>query len=301
MNKRIKIGVTGSNQIQHLIPVLEEKYKVINIQKHIDGKPRYIAALIFIWYVLKIDVLYNVFSDPYFLNKAKISSLLGKKVITHWIGTDVRVAVEGKTNINGYKKLDSNVVCFKALQEDLKELGLQANIIPITPFNLHFDICDMPQEHACLIYMPTGCENYYGFEEISRVFPQFPNLKFYIVANNDKEKFSAYPNVEVLGRLTLKEMEDIYNKISFIIRIHISDGLSMSVLEAMAKGKKIIWNCEYPFAYPGKTTEEICVGVKDILKTKPEPDVAAHDFIASEYTKENFLRDFDKEIKRVLL
>lgn len=300
MKKKIKIGVIGSNQIQHLIPVLEERYEVINIQKKLDGKSRFKVIFIFIWYLLKVDVIYNVFSAPSFVNKAKACSFFGVKVITHWIGSDVRYAVEGKTDMEKYKKMDSNVVCFKALQDDLKKLGLNANIIPITPFNLHFEVCEMPKEHACLIYMPTGCEDYYGFEEISRVFPRFPNVQFNIVANNDKEKFAAYPNVNVLGRLSLKEMEDIYKKISFIIRIHISDGLSMSVLEAMAKGKKVIWNCEYPFAYPGSTTEEICEGVEKILQTPPTPDIEAHDFIAKEYTKENFLRDFDKELERII-
>lgn len=295
--KQIKIGVVGSNQIQHLIPVLEEKYDVINIQKHIEGKGRITTFLIFTWYLLKVDLIYNVFSSPFFLKKAKVCSFFGKKVITHWIGSDVRYAVEGQTDMEGYKKLDSNVVCFKALQDDLKGLGLDANIIPITPFNLHFEICEMPKVHACLIYMPRGNEQYYGFDEISRVFPKFPQIKFFIVANDDKEKFAAYPNVEVLGRLPMKEMEELYKKISFIIRIHISDGLSMSVLEAMAKGKKVVWNCEYPFAYPGSTTEEICAGVEAIIKTPPTPDKDAHDFIAKEYTKDNFLRDFDKEVR----
>ena len=80
-----------------------------------------------------------------------------------------------------------------------------------------------------------------------------------------RSKFD-YPNVRVLGQLPLEKMEALYNKVSICLRIHISDGLSMSVLEAMAKGKKVIWNCRYPFAYPGSTTKEICNSLDLILK-----------------------------------
>jgi len=295
-NKKQTIGILGPMQIYHLIPVLEEEYNVINLQKIIDSQTNsFTKTFAWIKHINKCDYIYNVFTSPYFYRKLRIAKFFNKKVITHWIGTDVRVAVEGKTDFSKLKGI-KHVVCFEALQDDLKKLGLSADILPITPFNLKFDIAEMPKEHAVIIYMPKGKESDYGYKEIVRVFPKYPNVVFYIVANDDTSKFN-YPNVRVLGQLPLEKMEELYNKVSICLRIHISDGLSMSVLEAMAKGKKIIWNCKYPFAYPGSTTEEICNSLDQILKNKPEPDIKAHDFINQEYTKDKFLKMFNSYIE----
>lgn len=299
MKKKLTIGVMGSNQIKHLIPVLEMRYNVINLQPIIDSKKSKLAKTIdFAKQIRNIDVLYNVFSSQYFWKKMYVAKALRKKVITHWIGTDVRYAMEGITDMKKYHRADSNMVCFKPLQEDLASLGLHAEILPITPFNLNFDLCKMPEKHSVIIYMPQGVEKDYGWEEISQVFPKYPTLEFKIVANNDKEKFALYPNVKVLGYLSKEEMEKLYNEVSIVLRIHISDGLSMSVLEGMAKGKKIIWNCEYPYCYPGSTTEEICNSLDILLKDAPKPDQVAHDFIVNEYTREKFLEIFESEISR---
>lgn len=295
-----KIGIVGPSQIYHLIPVLEQQYSVVNLQKILDEKTNGFVKLIkFVYEASRIDVLYNVFNSPFSYKKFNLVKLFGVKTITHWIGTDVRYAVEGKTDLTKLHNVDKHVVCFEALQEDLYKLGISADILPITPFNLEFKIAEMPKSHAVIIYMPKGVEDDYGFDEIERVFPKYPNVPFYIVANDDKEKFAAYPNVYPLGRLTKDEMETLYNKVSIVVRIHISDGLSMSVLEGLAKGKKVVWNCKYPFAYPGSTTDEICNSLDEIFKNPPQADTEAHTFINKEYTKDKFLVQFNDSLHSI--
>ena len=296
--KKKTIGIVGPSQIYHLIPVLKQEYEVINLQKIIDSNRNiFMQILKFAKALLSVDYVYNVYTSPFSYRKLRIAHLMHKKIITHWIGTDVRLLMEGKTNLNKISFIDKHVVCFEALQDNLKTKGIEAEILPITPFNLQFKIAKMPQEHAVIIYMPRGVEMDYGIDQIEKVFPKYPQIPFYIVANDDKEKFKEFSNVHVLGRLTKDEMEELYNKVSIVIRIHISDGLSMSILEGMAKGKKIIWNCKYPLCYPGSTTTEICNGLDDILKDVPKADIAAHEFIVNEYTREKFMRLFNASIK----
>lgn len=295
--KKKTIGIIGPSQIYHLIPVLESEYNVINLQVILDSnKNKFVQVFKYILALLRVDYIYNVFTSPYSYRKLKIASLMQKKIITHWIGTDVRLLLEGKTDLRKLKFVDKHVVCFEPLQDDLKSHNLNASILPITPFNLHFDIANMPDEHSVIIYMPRGVELDYGFDQIKKVFPKYPQIPFYIVANDDIELFKPYKNVLPLGRLSKEEMEELYNKVSIVIRIHISDGLSMSILEGMAKGKKIIWNCKYPYCYPGSTTEEICNGLDHILNDSPKADVAAHKFIVEEYTREKFISMFNEAI-----
>lgn len=295
--KKKTIGIIGPSQIYHLIPVLEQQYNIVNIQKVIDSNRNvFVQILNYMIAIMRVDIIYNVYTSPFSYRKLRIAHLMRKKIVTHWIGTDVRLLMEGKTDIKKLSFINKHVVCFEPLQDDLRTKGIDADILPITPFNLQFEIARMPKDHAVIIYMPQGVEMDYGLDQIERVFPKYPQLPFYIVANDDKERFKAFGNVHVLGRLTKDEMENLYNKVSIVIRIHHSDGLSMSILEGMAKGKKIIWNCKYPLCHPGSTTEEICRSLDELLKETPQADKEAHDFIVKEYTREKFLQMFNYSI-----
>ena len=70
----------------------------------------------------------------------------------------------------------------------------------------------------------------------------------------------------------------------------------------MTKGKKIVWNYEFPYCLPGSTTEEICASINEILQTSPTPraDKEAHDYIAVNFSKEKFMSLFNEIIDGVL-
>ena len=155
----------------------------------------------------KVDVVYNVSTSNHFWMQAKAAKLMHKKVMTHWIGTDVLHVSEGKTNPTKLSIVDKHFACFSELQKELHDNGIEAEVLPIIPFNLKFTLNKMPQEHAVLIYMPDGREEFYGYEVLKDVFQHASNTNFYIVANSSSEKFSMYKNVEVLGILSLDQLE----------------------------------------------------------------------------------------------
>lgn len=289
------IGIMGTSQINHIAPALEEKYEVVNLQQTIDDQSsskvkrlgRYLEQL------SNVDVLYNVFTGPRFWQFALLAKLMGKRVVTHWIGSDVRLASEGRTKLNGLRLVDRHLVCFEPLQEDLARLGIDARVLPIVPFGMTFDICEMPEKHSAIIYLPEGKEELYGLQELDKVFPLFPDLDFYIVANGRSELFREHENVYALGMLSLDEMADLYSRSSVLIRIHLSDGLSMMVLEALGKGKSVIWDHEFPYVLPGKNANEISASLKEATAIPPAARKDAHDFIAEHYSKRAFMESFD--------
>ena len=69
-----------------------------------------------------------------------IPKLLGKKVIVHWIGSDVLHATsnrEGTFNTLlqkiAYKTVDMHLVDFEPLANELKLLGIEAKVVPLMP------------------------------------------------------------------------------------------------------------------------------------------------------------------------
>lgn len=287
------IGVMGSPQINHLMPVLEEQFKVKDIQKDIaEANTKLGKVLAYVKALNEVDIVYNVYTEQGFYKRAFFAHILGKKVVTHWIGTDVYNLVQKNTDVRRLSVVDKHIVCFKELQKRLKENGIDAPIVPITPFNMHLDLCPLPTQHAVMIYMPDGREGSYGYDEFVEVFQRFSELDFYVVANTQETLFDRFDNVHVMGWLDQGEMEKLYEKITILLRIHRSDGLSMMVLEALAKGREVIWNQEYELSLPGANASQIINSLERVLQHEPQLNESAHDYIVKTYTKDNFLSDF---------
>lgn len=291
----ITIGVMGSNQIQHVIPILEQKYKVINLQKFLDEKGKIKPIAKWIINVLKVDCVYNIYTSQYIWKKALICKILGKRFITHWIGTDVYVALKENISINN--NINYHFSCFDAIQEELNTLSVKSEVLPIFPYKMNLKLENMPNKHACLIYMPTNKELFYGYDMLEKVFTKYKNLDFYIVGNNNVTFFEEYSNVHVLGMLTLEEMNEVYKKISIVIRVPKHDGLSMSVIEALAKGKYVLWNYKYPFCRMVQKSEDIIRELENILGESPQINKIGHDYVNETFTPENFLGIFEHSLE----
>lgn len=289
------IGVMGSNQIQHVIPILEQKYNVINLQEFLDEKGKLKSIVKWIINVMKVDCVYNIYTSQYVWKKAIICKLLGKRFITHWIGTDAYVAL--KENLRIDKNISYHFACFDSIQDELNTLSVTSEILPIFPYKMNLDLVEMPGKHACLIYMPTGKEFFYGYDMLEEVFIRYSDLDFYIVGNTDIAFFEKYSNVHVLGVLSLEEMNEVYKKISIVIRVPRHDGLSMSVIEALAKGKYVLWNYKYPFSRHVRNGEDIIQELGSILNEIPQINKAGHDYVNKTYTSENFLRIFKHSLE----
>lgn len=291
------IGVLGSGQINHLIPVLRQKYEVVDIQEKMGNKSKPGKFLAYLQAIKGVDIIYNVFTVDSFRFKARLAKRRGIRVVSHWIGSDVRFAQEGSTNLDDLSNLiDQHVSCFDPLRKKLEPFGIEAPVVPIVPFNMEFELCEMPKKHAVLVYLPEGRETLYGFEEIRKAMAQFPELPFYIVANGNEELFAPYPNAVVLGMLGPEEMSELYHNVSTLVRMHTSDGLSMMVLEALGKGKHVIWDHEFDYVLPGKNASEIIDSLEKVLSQPLAPRQDAHDFMVNAFTEERFLDEVERYI-----
>lgn len=287
----IKIGVMGTKQIQHIIPILEKEYEVINLEELLQNNVKFISAIKWFRAMLKVDYIYNVYTSEHIWKKALLCKLFGKKIITHWIGTDAYNAIKLKKKYR-YKFIDFHFACFESIQDELKCIDINSVVLPIFPYKMDLSLSKMPDIHACLIYMPAGKEEFYGFNVLKKIFSEFGKLKFYIVANDNKDFFSDFPNVEVLGELSIEEMNEIYNRISIVIRLPKHDGLSMSVIEALGKGKIVLWNYHYPYVNYVENENDIIRCINHVLETKPIVNIKEHEFISLTFNADLFLKIF---------
>ena len=92
-------------------------------------------------------------------------------------------------------------------------------------------------------------------------------------------------------------MYQIYNKISILIRIPEHDGLSLMLLEALIKGKNVIYCYDFPYTKKATSFEELDEKFKQIISYNPEPNTKGHDYIMKEYNME----DIKNKLKKIIL
>lgn len=302
MNNRVNtIGLFGSTQIQHIGKVLASTYKVKLFRHEHASKLRKIFN--WIHFILLIDCLYVVYvsTNKKFFCQLLLAKIFRKKLILHWIGTDV-LEIYNCTGIKGiilrkfYNCADCKFVCFEGLREELLEKKIYTEVLPIVPFEMDLSITSQPEEHVVLIYMPKGREKFYGYDILKNIFAKFTMLKFFIVANDNRSLFDMYSNVHVLGVLSLQEMTKLYSRVSIILRYTKHDGLSMSVLEGLVKGKEVIWNHKFPCVHYVDSEEKIVDVLKNITNKKPIVNKLNSERIKKEFTKKKFMEKFQESI-----
>ena len=298
----ITIGCMGSDQYRQLIPVFEEYgYSIIDLQNifnsglSFDEKERKFRNE-----MDKCDVLYNLYSGNSFWAKASYVKSIGKKVVTHWIGTDALDAIEGRVGYLGHSYLDHNFSCYDGIARELENIGIKTTVLPIIPFDMELSLAQNASEHSVLIYMPEERLDHYGYNESCELFRKFQNLKFHIVANANKNLFFKYPNVEVHGYLSHDQMDRLYDKVSVLIRWIKHDGLSMSVIEALIKGKRVIWNFPYDGVVYVRSVDEMINSLSEIISVPPTLDENVSRKTRERLSKEAFMKEFNCVMEKVL-
>lgn len=239
--------------------------------------------------LLYADIVYQVGGLDIQDNKyLRIAQIFHKKIVVHWIGTDVMLIRESfqkeprKINANCI-----NLAVTEQLCRELQEIGIDSSYVPIFPMQtLRCEKMPVPKQHAVLSYIPAEREDFYGMSIVRELSERFPNIPFYIVANDGRRDAVPPQNLHYLGFLPKDELYRLYEKVSVLLRIPVHDGLPVMMLEAQGLGRTVIHSFDYPFVHcpKGRTIEDIAACLKEVISEPPTVDEASVDYIQSYYT-----------------
>ena len=284
------VGIIGSKVHTQYIMNLLKKNRIegVDLNNKLKGRNIIIKFKNYISYIKtlrRVDMVYVIGQAAHINLRLIIAKLFKKIVINHWIGTDVLIARKKKIHrkINQFF-IDVNLASAPWLKNELMELGINATLLPIIPAGMRYEVAKMPKEHSVLVYMPEGRESFYGKKYIEYLAKEFPNIRFFIVANSNKELIKL-KNVTFLGKLSLNEMEALYDKISILIRLPEHDGLSLMLLEALVKGKQVIYKYKFPYVYTPLDINNLREIFEEIIKKPPRVNYEASEFIKNNYNE----------------
>ena len=239
--------------------------------------------------MLDIDII-HCFYMPESTKFFKLAKILGKKTVLHWIGSDVlRVITDpGRREkaLKTTKYVDLNMALSPWLKEELETLGIKSHVIPALPKNADFNVVSFPEQFTVLGYLPVFRHEFYGSEIIFKLAKEYPQIKFIIVTSagkgEGKDVFPSIPNLEYRGYI--KNMSVLYDEVTVLVRIPEHDGQSIMVLEALAKGRHVI----YKYAFPGCQKAVDYQEVKDIIDRmlkKTELNIEGSEYIKKEFNE----------------
>jgi len=202
--------------------------------------------------IRKVDLInyvgYGAVGD-WFIRLTRIARALGTPLIRWWVGTDVLNALQDPEIAEWARRLDrhvsQNVAVAQHLKEELAQIGIQASVIPLAQQSLdcHGDVeWDQRLAQSVLVYFPNSREDFYGSEILDTLIQSHTNLTFYLTAN-DGQRYSHCENVVALG--WVEDIEQIYRKVGCLLRLTKHDGCPRMVLEALARGKYVVYS--WPF------------------------------------------------------
>lgn len=237
------------------------------------------------------DIIHYIFSPIVTLGGLRTVQRLKKmkkKIIVHWIGTDVYNAITNRKSkfiAKKYKRLvDVHLAVHSRLVKELNSIGINSEELPLPVFRL-YPLYPLPAKKKILVYLPDSRSNFFGKKVVDKLFDSFPDLDFVVLPNSGKD----YRKTNVTCISWVDDMEKIYRNTSVLIRLPIHDGLPNSVIEALSMGRYVIYSHDFPYCEQASSFEEVKEKLLHLLQ-KTSPNHEGAEYVHSTYDKNGIIK-----------
>jgi glycosyltransferase involved in cell wall biosynthesis len=152
----------------------------------------------------------------------------------------------------------------------------------------------MPETFSVLTYLPEPRRSFYGEKLIYSIARRFPDVPFRVVGNGAPNT-AAPLNVEFLGYVS--DMANRIDESSVLLRLPQHDGKSMLVLEALARGRHVIWNYDFPGVHHAVNENEAASALAEFKRLHDAgllaPNTTAHAEVGERFSRERLAREFE--------
>jgi hypothetical protein len=236
--------------------------------------------------VRPFDVFHAVYPVYYFKWVPMLKGA-GKKVVFHWIGSDwyeSRRRPARRALFSAIRRgVDLHIADAPWLVDELAAAGVHAHLVPTISEKMAGALEAMPARFALMAYMPDRRRDFYGWPVVAEIARRFPEVE--VVAVGGEAEAGAPGNVRFTGLVDGEAMNRLYRGVSALVRPTSHDGLSQMVLEALLRGRRVIWSRDFPFCLRATTPAEFVAAVARLAASCP-PNVDGSRYVAENYSAE---------------
>ncbi|HEX6029803.1 MAG TPA: hypothetical protein VFY90_00140 [Tepidiformaceae bacterium] len=196
--------------------------------------------------VLASDVLYLISSrldrgSP----QARMMQVRRKPVVVHWVGTDVLIAREAyeRQIVSARLAEDATHWCDAPwLVDELRAMGIRSEYVPLPVSIARNEPAPLPETFRVLLYLPVDAfdREVFDMAALLALPGELPEVDFTLIPSPaDTLPGPLPPNLDARG--WIEDMEALYRDITVYVRLTSHDGMSFMALEALSRGRYVIW------------------------------------------------------------
>jgi hypothetical protein len=222
---------------------------------HFEGFPSSRSGLVrALASLARADILIRVGGPLPHSSLAAVARLRGIPIVVIWAGTDVLTLLRNPSLLTESQRCEVvHLAVAPWLVEELSKVGIRARYLPIMGVEGAADAPSSPRQPYVLTYLPEPRRQFYGRDFVYDVARGLPEMKFLVVGAGEQDP-EAPPNVRYLG--WRGGLNDLYDQSFAILRVPEHDGMSLVVLEALARGRFVLWRYQLPGVCTVSTPEE---------------------------------------------
>ncbi len=223
-------------------------------------------------------------------------------VFVVWAGSDVTKAQSMPQQLEAIKQEDFyNVSDGPWLVDELATLGIHAEYEPLTAVVPGPPVRPFPDTFRVLTYLPEPRRDFYGASAVYEVARNMPRVPFRVVGIG-RPSPEAPDNVEFLGYVN--DMPHRLDESTVLLRLPEHDGKSMLVLEALARGRHVIWNYEFPHVQTAGSVENVLEQLRDLHERhaagKLPLNLPGREFVLANFARADIAARFERRLNRAV-
>jgi len=232
--------------------------------------------------------------------------LVCKRVVIHWIGSDVLLITSDKIPLiqrmlkkTAWRITDLHLAVSSPLADELRALGIKATVIPLVPdtFPTEVENITWPSANRVYVYLPEGRQEFYGSDTVFRLANEMADTEF-LITGYSGENAPQLPNLKYLG--WVDNMEGVWKKVKVHLRLTEHDGLPHTLIEALTRGKYVVWSNEFPHCLQARSFEEAREALKISLRQN-QPNVAGMAYARREFNPLKVAQNLKEEYRKLII
>ncbi|HEY8313043.1 MAG TPA: hypothetical protein VIG51_02615, partial [Candidatus Baltobacteraceae bacterium] len=238
-----------------------------------DGSPR--GTLAAAWDLRRADALISFGGPAPSIALSEIARYRNIPVIIIWAGSDVLTAAGDPSGLEIVKRRGFvNITDGEWLVDELRLLGIEATYQPVTAVEPGKSTKPLPGSFRVLTYLPEPRREFYGASDVYAIARSLPGVSFSVVGAGLRDP-EAPPNVTFLGYVD--DMSDQIDASTVLLRLPQHDGKSMLVLEALSRGRHVIWNHEFPHVRAVRSADAALSMLRDMQAAHARGELRTND------------------------
>jgi len=228
-----------------------------------------------------------------------IANALNIPVFVFWAGSDVVALLKRPADVEHLRMKNlTHLAAAPWLVEELRSVRIQADFVPAAGVTPPAEPKPFEEAFRVVTYLPQIRADFYGAQTVYAVARALPEVTFVVTGSHNGSDPRAPQNVSFSGHL--EDVTSVLDASVVLLRIPKHDGLSTMVLEALSRGRYVLWTHNIPGVLVTKALDDVVASLQALkrrhdARTLPRNAVGL-DFVATHFRKTDVALAFEKQL-----